>query len=176
MLRVLTGLTPHGRALDLAAGTGRHTLILARGGWDTHAWDVSPVGLSILNRRAEAEGLAVSSRQIDLVADGPPSAVAFDLVLLVNFLHRPLWSALQHLLVPGGHLIFSAPTDAWPGDRPPPRFRLRAGELSGGLPGLETILAREESGRALLFARQTAGVDPDPPLSLDPQGPPGDPV
>lgn len=157
MLRALADLTIHGRALDLAAGTGRHALVLARAGWDTEAWDVSPVGLSILKRRAEAEQLVVSSRQVDLVLDGLPRDVEFDLVVLVNFLHRPLWSELHSLLVPGGHLILSLPTDDWPGDRPPPRFRLRPTELSGGLPGLETVLVQEEGGRALLLARKVSG-------------------
>lgn len=154
MLRALAGLTPGARALDLAAGTGRHALVLAREGWETQAWDVSPVGLSILERRAQAQGLAVQSRQIDLVVDGLPRDAQFELVVLVNFLHRPLWSDLRHLLVTGGHLILCLPTDDWPGNRPPPRFRLRPGELSGGLPGLETVLVQEEAGRAMLLAQK----------------------
>jgi tellurite methyltransferase len=157
VLRALAGLTPGSRALDLAAGTGRHALVLARAGWQTHVWDVSPVGLSILEQRAQAESLVVSSRQVDLVLDGMPQDAEFELVVLVNFLHRPLWSELHQLLVPSGHLILSVPTDDWPGDRPPPRFRVRPGELNAGLPGLETILVQEEGGRALLLAQKAGG-------------------
>ncbi len=156
MLRILAGLTPGGRALDLAGGTGRHALVLAREGWETHVWDVSPVGLGILDRRVQAAGLAVQSRQIDVVLDGLPLDAEFELVVLVNFLHRPLWTDLHQLLVTGGDLILSVPTDDWPGERPPTRFRIRPGELSAGLPGLETVLAEEEAGRALLHARKAA--------------------
>lgn len=145
-----------GRALDLAAGTGRHALALARAGFATSAWDVSPVGLAILARRAAAAGLAVETRAVD-VLDGPwPPHAPFDLVVCVLFLDRGLVARLRELVAPGGHLVLATRTTEWPGDRPPARYRLAPGELARGVAGFETLLVREEGGSAGLLARRDA--------------------
>jgi tellurite methyltransferase len=147
LLEVLDDLTPGGRALDLAAGTGRHALELARRGYQVEAWDVSPVGLAILTREASVRGLEIETRTLDLVDGGlPPDGPLFELVVVTRFLDRPLFSKLHRLLVPGGHLVLLTFNVDWPGERPGPRFRLRPGELEAGLPGLETVNHGECAG------------------------------
>jgi len=156
------------RALDLASGTGRHALELARRAWRTEAWDVSPVGLAVLAERAAAQGLEVATRTMDLVGQTPaPSGGEallwgaqprpFDLVVLVNFLERPLLARLPELVLPGGHLLFVTFTEDRPGTKPPLAYCLARGELARGLEGLEPfeVLAVEESaGRAGLLGRR----------------------
>lgn len=142
-------------ALDLAAGTGRHAFELARRGWRTCAWDVSPVGLGILAERAARQGLAVETRALDLLTRAPAPRTAFDLVVCVLFLDRGLLPRLCEWVRPGGHLIFTTVTADWPHPKPPERFRLERGELARGLPGFETVHASEEGGRAGLFARRS---------------------
>ena len=66
-------LGERGRALDLAAGTGRHALHLAQTGWETSAWDVSPVGLEILEARALELGVEVKTRAVDASRSRSPS-------------------------------------------------------------------------------------------------------
>ena len=51
-VRELLPLLPRGPALDLACGTGRHTLLLASRRQHVTAVDGSPVALEILERRA----------------------------------------------------------------------------------------------------------------------------
>lgn len=142
-------------ALDLAAGTGRHALELARRDWRVTAWDVSPVGLALLTRRAADAGLDVETRAVDLVdPERPPPDESFDLVVIVNFLERPLLARVADLVRPGGHLLFVTFTVDRPGAKPPLQFCLERGELARGLPGFETLLTDEHDGRAGLLGRR----------------------
>lgn len=141
------------RALDLASGTGRHALLLARSGWRTSAWDVSSVALGIASERAETIGVALDTRCIDLATE-PLPAERFALVVVVDFLDRSLLSRLAALLEPGGHALVTTFTEDWPEPHPSARFRLARGELARGLPGLRSIDARESGGRAALCARR----------------------
>ena len=149
-LQALANVGP-GTALDLACGTGRHALELARRGWRTSAWDVSPVALEQLAGRAAEAGLEVETRALDLLRDPLPPG-PFDLVVVVDFLDRALLSIVHRLLAPGGHLILVAFTEDHPGERPSARYRLARGELTGGLPGLAILRLREQDGRAGLVA------------------------
>jgi len=141
-----------GTALDLACGTGRHALELARRGWRTSAWDVSPVGLGLLAERARAAGLEVETRAADLLGGWPDPDARFDLVVLVSFLDRGLLGRVHELLALGGHLIFAAHTVDRPGTLPPLEYCLERGELRRELPGLATLLYSESEGRAGLVA------------------------
>jgi SAM-dependent methyltransferase len=82
----LTGLRP-GRALDLAAGHGRHTVWLAGQGWRVTAVDFSRVGLDQARKLSTARG--VDDGQVNWVVadldDYQPAREAFDLVLLAYF-------------------------------------------------------------------------------------------
>ncbi|MEZ4226498.1 MAG: methyltransferase domain-containing protein [Polyangiaceae bacterium] len=148
---VVEGLASTPRsALDLACGTGRHALWLAQRGTSVEAWDVSPVGLRRLRQQAQERGLVIETREVDL--SGPlPTPLPRDLVLVVDYLDRELLDRLAPWITPGGHALVSTFTDDYPGPHPSARFRLRRGELRA-LQGLETRIAQERGGRALLLA------------------------
>src|ERR1700675_4828589 len=59
IVRELLPLLPRGPALDLACGTGRHTLLLASRGQHVVGLDWSNVGLDILETRARAKHISV---------------------------------------------------------------------------------------------------------------------
>ena len=143
-----------GRALDLAAGTGRHALLLAERGFDVEAWDVSPVGLEVLAERARFAELRVRTRVVDLTEVEPPPAPAWDLVVVCNYLDRDLLAELSCWVLPGGHALFTTFTVERPGTRPPLERCLATGELDGGLPGLATVYAVERDGRAGILAHR----------------------
>lgn len=158
-LDALGNLRP-GTALDVAAGTGRHALELARRGWAVSAWDVSPVGLARLARRAADEGLSIETVERDLVGEAPPVDRTFDLVLVSNFLDRGLYGRLRELVAIGGHLVLTTYTEDRPGPRPALEHCLKRGELATAVPGFAPLMQFEEGGRAgLVAARRRLASD-----------------
>ncbi|WP_292663024.1 methyltransferase domain-containing protein [Nitratifractor sp.] len=93
-------------ALDVACGTGRNTLWLARHGWYVDAVDISSVALDILKERAEQEDLneRIASRLADLDRFEAPRS-DYDLIVKTNYLDRPLIADLQTRVRPGGYFI-----------------------------------------------------------------------
>jgi SAM-dependent methyltransferase len=107
----LTGLRP-GRALDLAAGHGRHTVWLAEHGWQVIAVDFSRVGLDKARKLSAARG--VDDGKVGWVVadlnDYQPTRAAFDLVLMAYFqvgavLRAKVLAGAAAALAPGGTLL-----------------------------------------------------------------------
>jgi len=96
VIDVVSALPP-GRALDLASGTGRWAHWLAERGWDVTAIDWSDEALAQVR---------TPKLNLDLEREPLPFADAtFDLVLIIRFLHRPLFDEAERVLKPGGVLI-----------------------------------------------------------------------
>src|SRR5262245_58372703 len=136
--------TPPPRALDVAGGAGRNACWLARRGLDVTVADVSPEGLARARVRAEAAGLTLRLVEVDLEADPLPVG-PFDLIVQIDFLHRPLFAAFPAALASGGLLVVSHPTHRNLERHPHPstRFLLEEGELRALAHAL-TIVHTEE--------------------------------
>lgn len=99
-------------ALDVGAGTGRHTLRLARRGARVTALDQSPEMLAVARQTARREGLPIDFLLRSLDDDLPFEADQFDLLICALVLcHVP---GLTHTLrefarvvQPGGHLLIT---------------------------------------------------------------------
>jgi SAM-dependent methyltransferase len=91
-----------GDALDLAAGTGRHTRYLAGLNWKVTAVDISDVALEKLE--ATTAGTQVQTVCTDLANYQLPPAT-FDLVVLYYYFDRSFFHAVINALKPGGLLI-----------------------------------------------------------------------
>lgn len=176
-VRELLPLLPLGPALDLACGTGRHTLLLAPRHQPVTAVDSSTVALEILVKRAQASncpvvrilrGAQAANRetgiqlwQADLEEINLP-AQAFSLIICVNYLQRSLFAQIERALVPGGVLLFETYTVAQLEFLGGPRNRnylLETGELRAAFPALRTLFYRElraGKGIASLIARNAA--------------------
>ena len=121
-----------GRALDLACGSGRHARYLASLGHDVTAVDREPQDIP-----------AVRFVRADL-EDGSPwplPGAQFDLVVVANYLHRPLFAHIERALAPGGMLLyetFMAGNERF-GKPSNPAFLLRPGELWRAFGGLLVI-------------------------------------
>jgi SAM-dependent methyltransferase len=92
-----------GDALDLACGSGRHTRLLAARGMQVTALDRNGELLAPL------AGPNVATLQHDLeAADAawPFEAGRFALIVVTNYLHRPLFAQLAASLRPDGVLIY----------------------------------------------------------------------
>jgi SAM-dependent methyltransferase len=135
-----------GRALDVACGRGRNTLWLAREGFDVTAIDRNPEAVAALNDRARAAGLAVAGVVVDLEAgDADLGRDAYDVIVVVHYLHRALFPALLAALMPGGVLVYETFTTAQAARGRPtnPAFLLEPGELRRHVEGLEILDARQ---------------------------------
>ena len=98
-----------GRALELAAGEGRHALWLASRGWDVVAVDFSEIALRAAQARARDGGQHITVIAADVHTLPLPPA-RFDLVLATFFHPRPserpaLYPRLAEALAPGGTLL-----------------------------------------------------------------------
>ena len=97
------GLSRRGHALDIAAGTGRNAVFLAKHGFSVEAVDISDVGLGHLS----GSELKITPICADLdTFDIPPSR--YDLVLNIRFCHRRLFPLIIEGLKIGGVLIFES--------------------------------------------------------------------
>jgi 2-polyprenyl-3-methyl-5-hydroxy-6-metoxy-1,4-benzoquinol methylase len=107
----IMALTTGRRALDLACGEGRNSLLLARHGFAVTGVDIAEVALAKARRRADREGLAIELVAADL--EQYAFCGSYDLIISCNFLLREIFPAAVAALVPGGLLlvdtIFNAP-------------------------------------------------------------------
>ena len=147
----LTGLRP-GRALDLAAGHGRHTVWLAGQGWQVTAVDFSRVGLDQARKLSAARG--VDAGRVDWVLadldDYQPARAAFDLVLMAYLqvgavLRNKVLARAAAALAPGGTLLVVghdlANLAEGAGGPRYPEVLYTPEAITAGLPGLRIVRA-----------------------------------
>ncbi|MDQ7993785.1 MAG: class I SAM-dependent methyltransferase [Propionicimonas sp.] len=89
VVEALEGM-PRGRALDVGAGEGRHSLWLASRGWQVTAVDQSTVAVGRIQARAAMLGLDIEAEVAD-VTHFAPRRRGFDLVLF-SYLQLPMVS------------------------------------------------------------------------------------
>jgi SAM-dependent methyltransferase len=135
-----------GDSLDLACGSGRHAIWLADQGFRTLAVDRDVVAIDALNQEAARRGLPIRTQVVDLESGHTfLEPDAFDLVVVVHYLHRPLLPVLVNALRPGGVLVYETFTRAQAARGKPtnPAFLLEPGELLTLVQPLQVLLSRE---------------------------------
>jgi tellurite methyltransferase len=166
-VRELLPLLPLGPALDLACGTGRHTLLLAERRQPVTAVDGSGVALEILAQRVRGDSYPKSGHGVPCPYERSPTIAAsrhaillvktdleraalpvssFALILCVNYLQRTLFSQMERALAPGGMLLFETHTRAqleFTGGPRNPEYLLEPGELRIAFPSLRLLFYRE---------------------------------
>ena len=178
-VRELLPLLPQGPALDVACGTGRHTLLLADRGQHVTAIDGSGVALEIVEERARAANLqvrwveelrdiAAGRPEIDLVQADLEHTVlprgVYAVILCVHYLQRSLFAQMEQALAAGGMLLFETFTRAqleFEGGPKNPEYLLESGELRRAFPALHLLFYRElraGKGIASLIAQKPVGA------------------
>jgi SAM-dependent methyltransferase len=163
-LRV-TGETSHAtplRALDVACGTGRDAVYLARQAFEVIALDVLPDALHRAKDLARRNEVQIQTIASDLEHGGSLPPGQFDLVTVFRYLHRPLIPALSRAVGPGGYIVYETfhERNASRGHRPRnPAHLLKTGELSQAFGDFEIVIERdaiERDGRffSSLLARR----------------------
>ena len=144
-----------GTALDLAGGTGRHAIWLAKQGWEVTLIDISETGVE----QAQQNAGPLSSR-IHFVVDDlthlkawqTRCQVGFEVVMTFFYLDRKIFPQIVRAIRPGGLLVYKTPTSAPAklagGLRGPknPAYLLEPGELLQLANGLRVLHYREELG------------------------------
>jgi 2-polyprenyl-3-methyl-5-hydroxy-6-metoxy-1,4-benzoquinol methylase len=92
------------RVLDLACGSGRHSLAAAALGARVVAVDRDESRIAAGRELAAEHGLEIEWRVVDLEGSWPDLG-SFDAVLLFNYLDRVRMPAVRELIVPGGFLM-----------------------------------------------------------------------
>jgi SAM-dependent methyltransferase len=153
-------LPASGDALDVATGSGRNAFWLAAHGLSTLAIDRDADRIEAIRRTAEERQLPLRAEVVDLestVESGfsRTSAVEsgfsrtfsqiYDVIVVVHYLHRPLFPALRDALRPGGILVYETFTraQAQRGKPTNPAFLLEPGELRALVAPLDVVAERE---------------------------------
>ena len=136
-------IAPGGRVLDLACGSGRHSLFLAAEGFRVEAVDRDAAAIAALAPLDPR----VSARVADIEGGPwPYYGHVFDAVVVTNYLFRPLLPLIMNALDLNGVLIyetFMVGNERF-GKPSNPAFLLRQGELLDVLRPKLSIVAFEQ--------------------------------
>ncbi|MCE9627046.1 MAG: methyltransferase domain-containing protein [Candidatus Eisenbacteria bacterium] len=167
--RFLERVTPQlrvGRALDLASGSGRAAVHLALAGFTVEAWDVDATALTLAEAFASRHGARITTRVCDLetgtLAVPEPG---FDVIVVIRYLHRPLFPWIERALAPGGALVYETFRRGQEQFGHPRRDRhlLEPGELCNAFPGLRIEVHEEDApGTPPVMARLLAHRPSEP--------------
>ena len=126
-----------GRVLDVAAGTGRNALFLARRGAIVEALDISFTGLRLARQEAAAEGLTLLAAQVDL-EDFPLPRRRYDAIINIRYLQRSLFVPFRQAIKPGGVILFETFLIDQQADQRAPHCRVSAAarRAAGSILGL----------------------------------------
>ena len=121
-----------GSALDLASGNGRHTIYLAKNGFEVNAVDISQISIDSLAKRLAEKNL---SKKVNLTRSDldeyTPAAKLYDLIIMSNFLDRDLIERSKDVLKSNGIFFIETYMDDPSNEKSDsnPDFLLKKGEL-----------------------------------------------
>lgn len=150
------------RVLDLACGTGRHAIFLAKSGYAVLAVDRDQASLESLRLAELAEQLhGIERRCLDLEAPVfclEPATEKFVGIIVTNYLYRPHLQQVLDLVQEGGGFIyetFALGNEQW-GRPTNPAFLLKDNEL------VEVLMAHQ--GFRIMAFESTYIEDPKPAM------------
>lgn len=153
------------RVLDVAAGRGRHALLLAGAGLAVTAVDRDEARMVRLAQVAARLGMSIETQVRDLEAgEVDLGAGVYDLIVVTNYLHRPLMPAIVRAVAPGGVLLYETFTTAQAACGKPtnPAFLLESGELPRLVAPLTVTRQREGEVEGRMVASVVAIKAPPP--------------
>lgn len=142
--------------IDLACGAGRDSVYLAKRGWQVTAIDHKADALERCQRLATASQTKLTTLLRDLENQPEPLAdLSADLVLIMRYLHRPLFAAIDQLIKPGGAIVYSTfmvGSEQY-GSPKNPAYLLKPGELARVFSNYHILIDQQ---RALADGRPVA--------------------
>lgn len=149
-----------GNALDVACGSGRNLRWLTTQGWRVCGIDRDSVATSSLHGLAEIINADIEN------GPWPVPGRTFDLVVVCNYLWRPLFEQIREAVAPGGWLVWETFADGHQrlGRPARPDFLLQRGELLRVLSDWQIVAFEdlEESGVNPRVVQRVAAIRPRP--------------
>ncbi len=135
---------PVGRALDVACGAGRNSLLLAQAGYQVDAIDISSEGLNQARQNAENQGLKINWIEQDL-DQAYRFDTDYDVIIVLWYVNPGLISRLCDCLAPGGYLLCEEHliTDREVIGPTSSDYRVAPGNLRQAVSGLDVLLYQE---------------------------------
>ena len=99
-------LLPKGRALDVAMGSGRNAIYLAKMGFEVDGIDISPEAVNNALESARKAGVAIKAQIADLEGKYHIEKGAYDLIICFNYLQRLLIPQIKDGLRKGGMVVY----------------------------------------------------------------------
>ncbi len=133
-------------AIDLACGAGRDSVYLAKRGWQVTSIDINEDSLKRCKRLSQSNRVNLSTMQLDLEKSPHPLRDLWaDLLLVMRYLHRPLFPAIDQIIRPGGVIVYSTFLVGCEryGSPRNPNYLLKTGELAQTFSTYETIIDEE---------------------------------
>ena len=99
-------LLPEGLALDVAMGSGRNTIYLAKMGFDVEGVDTSPESVNRALELARKAGVTIKAQVADLESNYHIAKDKYDIIICFNYLQRSLIPQIKDGLRQGGMVIY----------------------------------------------------------------------
>jgi cyclopropane fatty-acyl-phospholipid synthase-like methyltransferase len=99
-------LLPKGKALDIAMGSGRNAVYLAKMGFEVEGVDISPEAASNAIELARNGGAAIQTKVANLEKDYRIAESAYDVIICFNYLQRSLFPQIKAGLKKGGMIVY----------------------------------------------------------------------
>lgn len=151
---------PARTALDVACGSGRNLRWLAQAGWQVTGVDRDTAATATLQNLAKIVDADIEN------GPWPLPQQQFDLVVICNYLWRPLFEDIRSAVKPGGWLIWETFADGQQtiGRPSRPDFLLQRGELLRVCEGWHIVAYEDllEGGVNPRFVQRVAAIRPAP--------------
>jgi len=99
-------LLPKGRVLDVAMGSGRNAIYLAKLGFEVGGVDMSLEAVNTALESAEEVGVTIRAQVADLEGNYYIEKGAYDVIICFNYLQRSLISQIKDGLRQGGMVVY----------------------------------------------------------------------
>ena len=99
-------LLPRGRVLDVAMGTGRNAIYLARMGFHVEGVDISSEAINTALAWAQRAGVTIRAEVADLEAGYHIARNAYEVIICFNYLQRSLIPQIKDGLRKGGVVVY----------------------------------------------------------------------
>lgn len=99
-------LLPKGRVLDVAMGSGRNAIYLAKMGFCVEGVDISPEAVNNTLESARKAGVSIRARVADLETSYSIEKDTYDVIICFNYLQRSLIPQIKDGLRQGGMVVY----------------------------------------------------------------------